>query len=344
LKYGIKYLFLRSYINAEPKNKEMILITGATGFLGAELTRQLTDQGFQVRALRRKNSLIPVQLANNPLIEWCIADINDFSSLEDAFEGITQVYHCAALVSFNPKDKFKLIKVNIEGTSNVVNLSVQYEARLVHVSSVAALGDPKKGMQITEDDYWEYSAQVHAYAISKYEGEMEVWRGIAEGLDAVIVNPSVIIGAGAGFDGSGAIFKLVRDGLSYYTKGATGLVDVEDVAKGMIGLMNSNVTGERFTISSENYHYQNLFQEIAQGFGVKAPSREARPWMLGLAWRAAAALSLFTGKPAALTSDAARSSMNESFYSNTKIKNTIGIEFKPINKSIREVCMALKNR
>ncbi len=322
----------------------MILITGATGFLGAELARQLTDQGFQVRALRRENSVVPAQLEHNPRIEWCIADINDFSSLEDAFENVTQVFHCAALVSFNPKDKFKLIKVNIEGTSNVVNLCVQYQTRLLHVSSVAALGEPKKGMQITEDDYWEYSAQAHAYAISKYEGEMEVWRGIAEGLDAVIVNPSVIIGANAGFKGSGAIFKLVRDGLSYYTKGATGLVDVADVANSMIRLMNSDISGERFIISAENRHYRSLFQEIAACFDVKAPSREARPWMLGLAWRGAKVLSLFTGKPAALTSDTARSSMNESFYSNTKIKTQIGIEFKPINQSIREVCTALKNR
>ena len=130
------------------------------------------------------------------------------------------------LVSFNPKDKAKLLKVNIEGTSNIVNLCAAFGARLLHVSSVAALGNAKKGALITENDLWEYDAKAHSYAISKYEGEMEVWRGIAEGLDAVIVNPSVIIGAGAGFSGSGAIFKLVKDGLSYYTRGATGIVDV----------------------------------------------------------------------------------------------------------------------
>jgi dihydroflavonol-4-reductase len=322
----------------------MILITGATGFLGAELVRQLTDQGSQVRALRRENSRIPDILEKNSRVEWCTADINDFSSLEDVFEDVTQVYHCAAFVSLDAKDKFKLIKVNIEGTSNVVNLCAAYQARLLHVSSVAALGEPKKGMQITEDDYWEYSAQAHAYAISKYEGEMEVWRGIAEGLDAVIVNPSVIIGAGAGFEGSGAIFKMIRDGLSYYTRGATGFVDVADVATSMTRLMNSSVSGERFIISSENYHYQGLFQEIAAGFGQKPPSREAQPWMLGLAWRGAKVWSLLTGKRAALTGDMARSSMNESFYSNTKIKTHTAIEFKPINQSIREICMALKNR
>jgi dihydroflavonol-4-reductase len=334
---------LRPYINAEPKNKEMILITGATGFLGAELTRQLTKMGHKVRALKRESSVIPAGLESTPLIEWFVADINDLASLEDAFEGVTQVYHCAALVSFKPSDKYNMIRVNIDGTSNVVNLCVQYGARLLHVSSVAALGEPKKGLPITEDDYWEYNAHVHAYAISKYEGEMEVWRSIAEGLDAVIVNPSVIIGASSGYQGTGAIFKLIKKGLSYYTRGATGFVDVEDVAKSMIALMNSNVSAERFTISAENVHYQQFFRKIAAGFAVKAPEKEAKPWRMAVAWRGATLLSVFTGKPASLTRDAAKSSLNESFYSNDKIKNTTGIQFKPLDQSIAEVCAALIN-
>ena len=321
----------------------MILITGATGFLGAELTHQLTDQGLRVCALKREHSVIPELLKGNSLIDWRIADINDFSALEDAFEGIKQVYHCAAFISFDPKDKSKLLRINIEGTSNIIHLCLHGNQRLVHVSSVAALGDAKKGMEITEDDHWEYSANVHSYAISKYEGEMEVWRGIAEGLDAVIVNPSVIIGAGAGYSGSGAIFKLVKDGLSFYTKGATGIVDVRDVVKSMIALMNSDVHGQRFTVSAENLHYQTFFSEIAKGFGVKAPAKEAKAWMLGIAWRGAKLASLFTGKPASLTSDAAKSSMNESMYSNDKIKKTIGIQFKPLSESIQDVCTALIN-
>ncbi|RQO72524.1 nucleoside-diphosphate sugar epimerase [Pedobacter sp. KBW06] len=320
----------------------MILVTGATGFLGAELIHQLTGQGIKLRALKREHSVIPDLIKDNPLIEWAVADINDLSTLDTAFEDIHQVYHCAAMISFDPKDKAKLLKVNIEGTSNVVNLCVENQARLLHVSSVAALGNAKKGQLITEKDFWEYDSKAHSYAISKYEGEMEVWRGIAEGLEAVIVNPSVIIGGPAGFQGSGAIFKLVKEGLSFYTKGATGIVDVEDVAKSMIALMNSKITEERFTISAENYNYQRFFGEIARGFGVKAPAKEAKPWMLGIAWRAAKLASLFTGKPAALTSDAARSSLNESLYSNKKIIETIGITFKPLDQTIAETCQALK--
>jgi len=321
----------------------MILVTGATGFLGAELVHQLTGLGNKVRALKRKDSGIPALLEHNDRISWAVADINDISALEDAFEGITQVYHCAAFISFDPKDRFRLFRVNIEGTANLVNLCNDLGVRLLHVSSVAALGNAKKDQLISEKDLWEYDAKAHHYAVSKYEGEMEVWRGIAEGLDAVIVNPAVIIGAGAGFSGSGAIFKLVKDGLSFYTRGATGIVDVADVAWCMIALMNGGITAERYIVSSENYYYRQFFAEIARGMGVAPPAREAKPWMLSIAWRAAGLAALFTGKPAALTSDAARSSLNVSLYSNEKVRKATGIVFKPLDQSIAEACSVLKN-
>ena len=320
----------------------MILVTGATGFLGAELVKQLTDQNVLVRAIRRSSSKIPTLLQNNTLVTWHIADINEPENLADAFEDITKVYHCAATVSFDPKDKAKLLKINIEGTANIVNLCLENNVRLLHVSSIAALGYPKKDELISEKHFWDYDSKAHNYAISKYQGEMEVWRGIAEGLDAVIVNPAVIIGKNAGFSGSGAIFKLVKDGLKFYTDGATGIVDVEDVARCMILLMESNISEERYTLSAENLHYKDFFAKIAEGFGIKAPSKEAKRWMLSIAWRAAKFASLFTGKPAALTKDAARSSFNLSYYTNQKITDTFNFKFKPLNQSIAEVCHALK--
>lgn len=330
-------------MKTKKQTDEMILVTGATGFLGAELIYQLTGQGVPVRAIKRIGSVVPFLLQENPLIEWVIADINDLSAMEDAMEGIWQVYHCAAIVSFNPADKMKLLRVNIEGTSNVVNLCAELGIRLLHVSSVAALGLAKKGLPITENDYWEYDSGAHTYAISKYEGEMEVWRGIAEGLDALIVNPSVIIGAAAGYKGSGALFKMVKNGLAYYTSGSTGFVDVTDVATSMIVLMNSENSGERYTISAENISYKDLFTEIAQGFGLKAPAKEAQPWKLGLAWRMAKVASLFTGRPSSLTKATVKSSLTTSTYSNEKIKQTTGIEFKPLKRTIKEVCTALSN-
>ena len=320
----------------------MILVTGATGFLGAELIKQLTAENIPVRGLKRSSSKIPQLLANNSLVTWFTADINDLETLSDAFEGVTKVYHCAAFVSFNSKDKSELLKINIEGTANVVNLCAENNARLLHVSSIAALGDAKKDQQITEKDFWEYNPHSHQYAISKYEGEMEVWRGIAEGIDAVIVNPAVIIGASAGEEGSGAIFKIVRDGLKYYTNGATGVVDVTDVAKCMVMLMESDVSAERYILSADSLHYKEFFAEIAHGFGVKAPNKEAKSWMLGLAWRAAKIASLFTAKAPALTKDAARSSLNLSYYNNQKLVEAFDFKFKPIKKSILEVCTALK--
>jgi len=320
----------------------MILVTGATGFLGAELVKQLTEQHLEVRAIKRSSSTIPALLQNNPLVTWHIADINEPESLAEAFEGITKVYHCAAFVSFDPKDKTKLIKINIEGTANVVNLCLDNHIRLLHVSSIAALGYAKEGELISEKHFWDYDPKAHNYAISKYQGEMEVWRGIAEGLDAVIVNPAVIIGKNSSYNGSGAIFKLVKDGLKFYTNGATGIVDVEDVAKCMILLMESDITAERFTLSADNLHYKDFFAQIAKGFGIKAPATEAKPWMLGIAWRVAKLASVFTGKPAALTKDAARSSFNLSYYSNKKITDTLNFKFKPLKQSIAEVCNALK--
>lgn len=319
----------------------MILVTGATGFLGAELVKQLTEQGALVRAIKRPQSVIPALLKGNHLIKWFVANINDTNTLEEAFEDVTQVYHCAALVSLNPKDRKKLFHTNIKGTANVVNLCIQNNCRLVHVSSIAALGNAKKGEQITEKNFWEYNANAHAYGLSKYESEMEVWRGIAEGLNAIIVNPSVIIGKNAGFTGSGSIFKLVKDGFSYYTRGATGFVDVADVAKTMILLMERQESAERYIISAENFYHKDLLVAIANGFNIKAPNKEAKPWMLAIAWRTAKFISFFTQKAPSITKDAAESSLNISLYNNTKIKTTLNTQFKPIPDSIKEICAAL---
>jgi len=320
----------------------MILVTGGTGFLGAELLKQLTDKGLAVRALKREKSKIPSLIQDNALIDWFIADINEPATLQEAFEGITQVYHCAAFVSLSSKHKKQLFHVNIDGTSNLVNLCVENNCRLLHVSSVAALGLAKKGKQISEKDFWEYDSKAHAYGLSKYEGEMEVWRGINEGLDAIIVNPSVIIGRNAGFEGSGAIFKLVKDGFSFYTDGASGFVAVEDVAKSMILLMDTEVSGERYIISAGNIHYKDLFTEIANGFGVKPPTKEAKPWMLGVAWRALKFASLFSGKEPSITKDTATSSITLSYYNNKKVIEQTGITFKPVSECIIEITQSLK--
>lgn len=319
-----------------------ILITGATGFLGSEVALQLVQSGQSIRCTKRATSKIPQILKPHAnLIEWVDADLMDVFALEDALEGITQVYHSAAWVSLKQADKEPMIRTNVTGTANLVNLCVEKGIRMVHVSSIAAIGTAKPGELITENDHLDSSTESDGYALSKLESEMEVWRGIAEGLDAVSVNPSLIIGPNAGVLGSGQLFEKVRKGLKVYTTGSAGFVDVQDVAKCMIALMNTNITAERYIISAENRNYKQLTAEIAQGFGVQPPTILAKPWMIEIAWRAAAFVSAITGKPPMLDKIAAKSASLNKNFDNSKIKKAIGIEFKPISKTIVEICAAL---
>jgi len=321
----------------------MILITGATGFLGSELAIQLAQQGKPIRCTKRSGSVIPQCLASyQTQIEWIDADMMDIFALEDALTGVTQVYHCAARVSLKQADKKPMITANVTGTANLVNLCLQNNIRLVHVSSIAAIGLAKPGDLITENHYLDLALEDDGYAISKLESEMEVWRGIAEGLDAVIVNPSIIIGANAGINGSGALFETIRKGLKFYTGGSSGLVDAEDVAKCMIALMNSGIHAERYIINAENRDYKNLTAEIAQGFGIPAPKTFAKAWMMSLVWRTAAFAAALTGKDPWIDKISAQAASMIRDYDNSKIKKAIGIKFKPLSLSIKEICERLQ--
>ncbi|WP_428328092.1 NAD-dependent epimerase/dehydratase family protein [Mucilaginibacter sp.] len=319
----------------------MILVTGATGFLGSELAAQLAGQGNRIRCTRRAASLIPDILLPYQ-IQWVEADIMDIFAMEDALKGVTQVYNCAAWVSLKQADKKEMIRTNVTGTANLVNLCMEQNIRLVHVSSVAAIGLAKPGDMITEIHHLDQATETDGYAISKLESEMEVWRGIAEGLDAVIVNPSIIIGANAGTDGSGQLFETIRKGLKFYTAGSSGFVDVEDVAKCMIELMNSDLTAERYIISAENRDYKQITAEIANGFGIPAPATFAKSWMMSFAWRTASVVSAITGKEPFLDKVSAQAASVTRDYDNSKIRKAIGFTFKPLSKSITEVCERLK--
>ena len=322
----------------------MILVTGATGFLGTELAMQLVQLKQHIICTRRPTSQVPPVLKPYyQQITWVEADILDVPALDDAMQGVKQVYHCAAMITFNPDKAKQIIKNNVEGTANVVNMCLKHHARLVHVSSIAAIGESRPGVMITEETHLEETPhQGGAYAISKYESEMEVWRGIAEGLSAVIVNPSLIIGASAGACGTGRIFDRVRTGLKYYTRGSCGFVDVVDVAQCMILLMNSDIKSERFIISAENRMYKDLLTEAATDFGIEPPAREAKHWMLMVAWRVTAVWSVLSGKARGLDQVSARAASKKLHYDNSKIKNAIGFEFKPISLTIKEICAALR--
>ena len=322
----------------------MILVTGATGFLGSELITQLLLRGEKIRAIKRATSRIPQILTDKKDIEWFSADILDCFALSEAMDGISSVYHCAALISFHPKDKKEMLKVNVEGTVNLLNVCMEKNIRrFLHVSSISALGESKKGNLITEKNHWEFGAGQSSYSISKYKSEMEVFRAAAEGLNAVIVNPSIIIGKNAGKESSGQLFESIRTGLNYFPGGSCGYVDVADVAKAMILLMESNISDERFIINSENLTYKEFFSSIALQFGKEPPTVPLKPWMMYIAWLGSRVITSLTGKRFGLSAETVRSAFKMQKYSNEKIKKALNLNFKPVDESINEICLHLKN-
>jgi len=323
----------------------VVLVTGGTGFLGAVLIDQLLNQKETVRATHRVGSHIPEILQNRTGLEWIVADMLDYFALEKAFDQITEVYHCAAQVSYHPAHRHSMWNTNVEGTAHVVNLSLKHAARLVHVSSIASLGEGKPGRDTDEEDLWEQGSSPSAYALAKYHSEMEVWRGFSEGLNGVIVNPSLIIGASAGHRGSGAVFHLLHKGLRFYPGGSVGLVDVEDVAYAMIQLMSrSDISEERFIVSNVNMTHKDLLGQCSQYLGRPAPGMQARAWMLALAWRASAMVAWLSGKKSALTKESARASTKKLRFSNQKLVDCIGMEFKPIEQTLKEICTEVLNQ
>lgn len=321
----------------------MILVTGGTGFLGSNLLRALVQAGKPVRALYRRE--IPSQLDDiKERVEWVKGDITDIFSLEDALVGIQQVYHCAAIVSFQPGAKERLFKINIEGTANVVNMCLDAGVKkLVHVSSVAALGRAKENETITEKAEWVESSSNSQYAISKYLGEMEVWRGMIEGLPAAIVNPSIILGSHYWHEGPGQFFQNAWKEFPYYTTGINGFVDVMDVVRSMMLLMDSDVKGQRFILSADNWTYKDIFTTIAQQLDKKPPHISVKPWMAALVWRMEKVKQLFTGKKPLITRETARTAQLEVFYDNTKLPKFLpGFSYTPLEATISRIASDFK--
>jgi len=324
----------------------MIVVTGGTGLVGAHLLFNLCKKHSYIRAIKRKNSDIEQvkktfsyysDEADNLFskIEWVDADVTDYYSLEAAFEGATQIYHSAAMVSFHEKDKLRMYEVNVQGTANVVNAALFCKVeKLCHVSSIAALGRAEVNKNATEETPWKDSDKDSHYSISKYKSELEVWRGIEEGITAVIVNPSVILGPCKWDSGSAAIFSKIWKGLKFYTSGENGYVYVVDVSRAMIELMESDISGHRFTLNAENASYQKLLKLMAKSLGKPEPKFAVAPWMIELSWRLLRLQSFFIGKAPALTKSTARSSMKINRYSNQKIKETIGFEFTSLEEMI----------
>lgn len=332
----------------------MILVTGGTGLVGSHLLYELTKNGESVRALIRNSKKIDLVKkifsyysddSENLIqkIDWVEGDILDLYSLEQAFTDIKKVYHCAAIVSFDGKDKNQLINANVLGTENVVNLCLSNNIeKLCHVSSIASLGGSLNGEFIDENSKWASSKHHSAYSVSKYKSEMEVWRGIQEGLNAVIVNPSVILGPGFWNSGSGSLFTKAAKGMKYFTTGTTGFVDVRDVVDVMVRLIKSNISNERFILNAENMNYKDLFDKVAEAMHVNKPKREATKKLLKLAVFLDGVASILGIKKREITKEVIRASLSVSKYSNEKVKKAIGKTFLPIETSIREIAEIYK--
>ncbi len=331
----------------------MILVTGGTGLVGSHLLYRLVEQGQTVRAIFRNarrlekvKKVFSYYSSDHEIlfqrIDWVESDILDLPSLEAAFSGVEKVFHCAALISFQPNDYFKMRKVNISGSANIVNLCLQYKIdKLCYVSSIAALGASNAQQPVTEDQDWLAEKQTSAYSLTKYGGEMEVWRGSQEGLKAVIVNPGVILGPGFWRSGSGAIFTMVQRGLNYYPSGRTGFVHVDDVVKAMTSLMNSSIVSERFILVSDNGEWKDVLKQIAQGLSSKVPKRVANRCVLGIALFTDALRSLLTGKQRRITKSSIRSMANQTLYDGRKITNTLGLNYLSLRDSISSCCAFL---
>ncbi|MCC6939739.1 MAG: NAD-dependent epimerase/dehydratase family protein [Flavobacteriales bacterium] len=332
----------------------MDLITGATGIVGTHLLLERARSGGPVRALFRRGSdrSIVQQVFDHydaselvPRIEWVEGDLLDVSSLTDAIQGVAHVYHTAALVSFDPRMAKAMYAVNVQGTANLVNVALECGVkRLCHVSSTAAIGRATVGVDRTEDLPWIDDKNTSDYARSKYMAELEVQRGILEGLDAVMVNPCVIIGPGAGTRSSMALVDRVQRGTRFFTTGSNAFVDARDVAKCMSLLMERGISGERYLLVGENADYRRLFDLLCDGFGSPRPTREAKSWMLGLAWRLEAVRSRLMGRSPLVTRATVESSMNRRGYSNAKVTALLGHHFISLEGSVANVVSFAKRR
>ncbi len=323
----------------------MVLVTGGTGFLGAHLLYHLSLQENEITAIyRNKSKLEDVKrvfhyyLPNNNnyfKIKWVHADITVTEELRKVFKNIDVVYHCAALVSFSSSDYQEMRKINIEGTQNIVNISIENKVKkLCFVSSIATLEYTYGHDFIDEKCFWTTNKNKSDYAITKRAAEMEVWRASQEGVNCIVVNPGVIIGPGFWENGTGNLFAKIKSGMSYYSSGSSGFVDVRDVSNSMIALMKSDVVNEGYVLVAENRSFKDLFKLISLAVKAKEPSKEIGKIGLEIAWRLAWFKSLFTNSKPSLTKSSAKAAYGEKKYSSQKIKDSIHYAFLPLEETI----------
>jgi nucleoside-diphosphate-sugar epimerase len=334
----------------------MVFVTGGTGLLGSHVLVELTQQHDQITAIYRNKSKIDTvkkcfdfylkesaELHFNRII-WKKCDILDIPSLEEELQGHKIIYHCAAIVSFAKRDFNQMMNINRYGTANMVNLSLDLGVeKFCFVSSTAAVGtkDIPSDVEVDENGKWILTDETSGYSVTKYSAEKEVWRGMNEGLNAVIVNPSVIFGAGDWNESSMKIFKSIAKGLKFYAPGANAFVDARDVARIMVELMNRNISGERFLCIGENAKFKRLFDLIAKELNQKPPNKKVNPFLMGITWRLSVLWAILTFSKPLITKSAAHNAFNTTKYNNQKIRKAIDYKFYSLEETVEN---AVKGR
>ena len=327
----------------------MILVTGGTGLVGSHLLVRLVQENEPIKATYRtlesieKTKKVFSYYTNTTKdlftnIEWLQADITDVPSMMPAFKGVKKVYHCAAVISFDPADYRTMRKVNIHGTAIIANLAIDAKVeKLCFVSSIATIGDDPKKEFANEENDWGGNQKNNGYAITKYGAETEVWRASQEGVDVVIVNPGVILGSGFWDSGSGKMFTQIYKGFQFYSEGVTGFIGVKDVVGCMVQLMQSNCKNERFILVSENKSFKEVLFSIAEAFGKKKPTRCVQPWQASLLWRWEWLVSKIISRKIRMSKYTAKTLFRKTYYSSEKCKKQLKVTFENIDAVIHQV-------
>jgi len=342
----------------------MVLVTGGTGFIGSYLLYYLLKDNKEIKALKRPTSnlkntrfIFKYLSESEPMpgsetweqafgrIQWIEGDITEYDSLIDALGGVETVYHAAAIVSFSRKEKNKVIETNVDGTANIVNACLEKGVKkLAYVSSVAALAR-KQGAKINEAFTDDELSFTNAYSESKYRAEMEVWRGMAEGLNVFIINPGIVLGWGNFENSSPEMFKTVHDGLKFYPTGSNAFVDVRDVAKALITLTgNEKAINKRFIAGGTICTYKKIFDLMAKGLGVNPPKIKVKSGLVTLVWMLAEIKGLLTGTEPFITKDMSLTSSKNYDFDSSRLKELLDFEFIPIEKTIEDTCLVFSQQ
>ncbi len=316
-------------------------ITGCNGLVGAYIARKILRQGGAIQALKRPNSDLSFITDIQHKIHWVEGDIFDIELLNNIIRESDYVIHAAGLVSFAPNMRRQLMQVNVRGTANIVNacLAAPSIKKLCYISSVAALHTAKSHKHINEQTKWEQEGYFSQYALSKYLAEQEIWRGIAEGLSTVIVNPSIVLGVSDWGRSSGQLFKFVWQKNKFYIDSHINYVDGEDLATLVWDLLHHPIEGERFILSAGYITYRDLFTRIAEAFNIAPPSRKASFWSLKMTMYTGRILNIFNKNAVPISSEMYKEvTSNTKFYDNTKICQTLGFQFKPLEQSLADIC------